>query len=299
MSGCQRETVPQPTATALKPVEAVTAVKTQFPQADQMVFTSIGDKHIWRVNFVQNSVLYSAATSSQKLLTAYQLSNGQQPDTLTSLTANTVIDGGTFSSFREQRYDWFRNPANNGKRVLADYIWQGTKYTYRWGITNINGGTTYVTEMLPFYEMEFRTESLADLPFGVQRSMSDQYLRFQYALVRADGQGRRFSTVYARQNNNPFELVYNNDGVLLEVSNLQNPERLGSLSDLPSAIQTYLRETPELAGFSLQGQFSIIARSYFGPLQTYRVNLQKGRQTWFMTFDGSGKLLSRSYLNLV
>ena len=56
---------------------------------------------------------------------------------------------------------------------------------------------------------------------------------------------------------------------------------------------------PELAGFSNSGQFSLLSKSQYAGITTYTVNLQKGRQTWFMTFDQQGQLVRRTYLNLV
>ncbi|MVM40198.1 hypothetical protein GO730_25435 [Spirosoma sp. HMF3257] len=296
---CHQQADLQPATQETQPANAIAAIRTQFPNAENMLFTSLGTNTLWQVSFAQRNTQYTAATSGQKLLVAYQLKSPTQPDSLVSLIKSTVVDGGAFSNFREQDYSWYNDLANNGKRILADYDWQNTRYTFRWGITTINGNITYVTEVLPFYQLEYRTESVDDLPAPVKQAMANQYLEFSYALVQVDAQGRKRCTVYVRQNNNPFELVYDNEGVLLQASNLQNPQYLNQIDQLPASIQTYLHNTPELAGFALQGQFALLSKSNFGSLQTYRVNLQKGRQTWFMTFDSNGQLISRAYLNLV
>ncbi|GAB4022216.1 hypothetical protein GCM10028773_34090 [Spirosoma koreense] len=281
------------------PVSAIEAVTGQFPQAKDMVFKTLEKNRVWQVAFSQNAARYSAATDQQLLLVAYQLADRSVPDSLTSLVRSTVIDGGSFSNLKVQNYSWFKDPANNGQFILADYDWRGTSYTFRWTVTNISGRINYVTEMFPYYQLEYRTVTLADLPTTIQESLRNLRADFNYAIIQVDGHAKKRYSVTVQQASNVIALTYNDEGGLTAVSNPQTTQYFSQTSQLPTAIQAYLRDTPELAGFGLGGQFTLLARSTFDTMETYTVNLQKGRETWFMTFNGKGELMTRSYLNLV
>ncbi len=264
-----------------------------------MVFKTLEKNRVWQANFTQQSARYSAAANPQKLLIAYQLQTQSVPDSLSSLVRNTVIDGGTFTNLRVQDYSWFKDGGNSGQFLFADYDWQGNRYTFRWTVTSVNGKITYVTELLPSNQLEFRTETLLDLPLVIQQSLTAQGATFSYALVTVDAQNKKQYAVSVQQNNNYYNLTYAENGQLLTATGSANTQYYSFINQLPASIQTYLQQTPELVEFSNSGQFSLLGKSQYAGVTTYTVNLQKGRQTWFMTFDQQGQLVRRTYLNLV
>ncbi|WP_420151429.1 hypothetical protein [Spirosoma sp.] len=299
-SGCNKVNDIQPNDTEENiPVSAIEAVTGKFPQAKELVFKTLEKNQVWQVNFSQNAARFSAATNQQRLLVAYQVENRSLPDSLTSLVRNTVIDGGTFSNLRLQNYFWYGNATNNGQLILADYDWRGSRYTIRWNVSNVNGRITYVTEMLPYHQLEYRTETLANLPAIIQKSLQDQQADFNYAVVQVGQNTEKRYVLTVRQATNTPTLTYNDEGTLLGVTNLPNTQYYTAIDQLPSAIQTYLRNTSELSGFDVGGQFPLLSKTNYGTIETYTVNLQKGRETWFMTFNSNGELITRSYLNLV
>ncbi len=304
-SACNRviDSQPMPSIAPAEtiPASAIQTVVGQFPQAGNIIFTPLEKNRVWQVSFEEKAVRYQAVTNQQLLLVAYQLANAALPDSLTAQLANTVVEGGTFSNLRVQNYAWFRSATNNGQIILADYEWRGNRYMFRWNITTLNGQITYLTEMLPNTQLEYRTVTLADLPPLIQQSLVDQQVDFDNAEVQIDEQAKKRYSLTVRQTNSVYTLTYDNAGQLVSAVNLNAAQRFTSVSQLPSAIQSYLSNTAELAGFTPSGQFSLLAKTQYSyhNLETYSVNLQKGRQTWFLTFDGRGQLLSRSYLNMV
>ncbi|GAB3800081.1 hypothetical protein GCM10028819_24670 [Spirosoma humi] len=281
------------------PSSAIQAVTEQFPQADEMIFKTVQKNQVWQVSFSQKATRYSAAANTQRLLVAYQTENRSVPDSLSSLVRNTVIDGGTFSNLRVQNYSWFKDDSNNGLFVFADYDWLGNRYTFRWTITTINATTTYVTELFPYYQLEYRTTTLADLPAIIQESITRQPGEFSFATVQLDLQGKKRYAISLKQSSSTRQLQYTDEGVLISVYDPGQLQSLSALTQLPMPIQTYIQHTPELAGFGLGGQFTMLAKTSYNQLETYQVTLQKGKQTWFMLFNGQGELLKRTYLNLV
>ncbi len=294
---CNPVTDRQPTPSDGVSPNAIRAVTSRFPQAKEMIFTSLERDRVWQVNFNQQQAQYRAVTNQQTVLLADLLTTQAVPDSLALLVNNTVINGGTFTNLRAETYLWYRDSASADRFVFADYDWQGTRYTFRWTITNIKGNITYVLEMMPYYQLEYRTASQFDLPTSIQQSIGDQLTSFDHAIVRVDGQGKKQYSVAGQQKASFVSLTYDDAATL--IGNSGNQQRLTSIGQLPAGIQTYIRDAPELVGFGLAGQFAGLTKSTNKEVDTYSVVLQKGRQTWFMVFSREGQLLSRSYLNLV
>lgn len=299
-SACNRVIDSQPTpvpANETIPASAIQAVVARFPQAETMVFTQLEKNQVWQVSFQQKAIPYQAVTNSQQLLVAFQTDKSAIPDSLQATLTNSVVAGGILSNLRLQAYNPLTSP--NDRVVLADYNWQSTRYTFRWTITSLSGQITYLTELLPETQLQYRTEALTDLPPLVQQSLAEQQVDFDNAQVEVDGQGKKRYSLTVRQNSSLFTLLYDDAGQLLGAMNPSVAQRYTAPDQLPATIQAYLSRTPELANFTLGGQFSLLAKTTYRGLETYTVNLQKGRQTWFMIFNGQGQLVTRSYLNMV
>ena len=221
---CNGVTDDQVAPTETIPAAAIQALTDQYPGAADMVFKTLEKDRVWQVNFTQKSARFNAATSPQKLLIAYQLQTQSVPDSLASLVRNTVLDGGTFTNLRVQNYSWFKDGGNNGQFIFADYDWQGNRYTFRWTVTSINGKITYVTELFPSNQLEFRTETLLDLPLVVQQSMTAQGASFSYALVTVDAQNKKQYAVSVQQNANYYTLTYAENGQLLAATGSANAQ---------------------------------------------------------------------------
>ncbi|GAB3997111.1 hypothetical protein GCM10028807_41430 [Spirosoma daeguense] len=299
-SACNRVIDSQQTpvpADKLIPTSAIQALVARFPQAEMMVFTPLEKNQVWRVSFQQKTVPYQAVTNSQQLLVAFQTDKSAIPDSLQATLTNSVVEGGVLSNLRLQAYSPLTSP--NDRVVLADYDWQNTRYTFRWTITNLSGQITYLTELLPELQLQFRTEALNDLPPLIQQSLAEQQVDFDNAQVQVDGQGKKRYSLTVRQNSSFYTLLYDDAGQLLGATNLSIAQRYTTVEQLPADIRAYLSRTPELANFTLGGQFSLLAKTTYRGLETYTVNLQKGRQAWLMTFNGQGQFVTRLYVNRV
>ena len=123
--------------------------------------------------------------------------------------------------------------------------------------------------------------------------LRQQGLTFTYAVIQVDASRYRRFMVSVRQQNQYWQLTYDEEGQLLAVSNPQTATFFQQLSELPSAIQQYLQRL-ELAGFGL-GANALSLHTY-GSMGTYRVNVQKDKQRWLLVFSDKSQLVSRSFL---
>ncbi|GAB3752577.1 hypothetical protein [Spirosoma pomorum] len=303
-SACNRVIDSQPApvdAEETVPASAIRPVISRYPQATDLVFTSLEKNQVWRVTFQQQTTRYQAVTNQQLLLTAYQLAPAVSLDSLRATLKNTLIDGGTLSNIRRQDYSWYRDvePINNGAVLLADYVWRGNTYTVRWTSADVFGQMTYRTELLAPTQLDYYTVTLADLPLPIQQSLAEQQIGFTRARVQVDGQGQKQYTLIVPQPNKTYTLTYNTAGQLVAAVTTNAAQRFTAVSQLPSSIQAYLTRTPELAGFGPEGTMAQLTKTEYRGLETYTVNLQNGQQVWLMTFNGQGQLLSRSYVNTI
>lgn len=303
-SGCNRVIDSQPLPIdpdETVPPSAIQIVASRYPQAVELVFSPLEKDQVWRVNFQQRATRYQAVTNQQLLLVAYQLTPTVSADSLRATLSNTAISGGTLSNIRLQEYNWYRNveAIDNGQVILADYSWHGNSYTLRWSAAVLSGQAIYRTELIPQTELDYRTVTLADLPPLIQQSLAEQQTGFTNARVQIDGQSQKHYTLIVPQPNATYTLTYNTAGNLLGAVTTNAIQRFSAVSQLPASIQAYLNSTPELAGFSLGGDQSLLARTDYRGLQTYTVKLQNGQQVWQMTFNSQGQLLTRSYTYMI
>ena len=297
-SSCNRFDDQQPTPDHGPPPGSLQALTQQYPQAQDIQFTTLANNQLWLATFVQQSRRYQALLSPERLLSADQRIDDVLADSLTRLLAPTVVAGGTFDNPRLRHYDWFRSPGNAGKvmPVYADYTWQQQPYTASWTITQLaSGQITYYLELLPFQLAAYETDTLTDLPESLRATLREQGLTFTYAWVQVEAVGKRRYTLSVQKQGEYLYLSYDEGGQLIAVSNEPTAQHLQQLDQLPPAIQQYLQR-PELADFGLKGTDASLTHHTYGTRSTYRVNLQKDNQAWLMTFSDQGQLISRSFL---
>ncbi len=296
-SSCNRYNDQQPTPDNGPPSSSVQALTQQYPQAQDILFTTLANNQLWQTNFIQQRQRYQALLSPTRLLTADQLIDGGVPDSLSRLLTSTVVAGGTFSNPRLRHYDWF-SAGNSGKvmHLFADYTWQQQPYTVSWTVTQLSSGqVTYYLELLPYQLAEYETDRLSEVPESLQGTLRQQGLTFTYGWIQVDALRQRHGTLSVQKQGQQVYLNYDDDGQPLAVSNQQTAQFFQQLDQLPPAIQQYLQRS-ELVGFGLKGADASLARHTYGSLSTYRVNLQKDNQAWLMTFSDKGQLISRSFL---
>ncbi len=304
-SSCNRFTDQQPTPDSGPPPASVQALTQQYPQAQDILFTTIVPNRLWQATFTQQRQRYQALTSPTQLLTTDQLIEGSVPDSLTRVLESTVVAGGRYSNPRFRQYDWFRAVTTNGQftYLYADYTWQQQPYTIYWSIARpAVGKAFYNAYLLPFQKVDYQTRTLADLPETIQASLRNQNLLFTLAVIQVDGFGKRRYTLSVQQPTAPlkdqyWQLTYDDDGQLLGATNQATAYFFQQRDQLPPAIQQYLQR-PELTDFDLGtkgGQFGSFARHTYGALNTFSVNVEKGNQAWVMTFSDKGQLISRVF----
>ena len=304
-SSCNRFIDRQPTPDSGPPPASVQALTRQYPQAQDILFTTVVPNRLWQANFVQLRRHYQALTSPTQLLTTDQLAEGSVPDSLARPLEPTVVAGGTFSNFRLRQYDWFRTVTGNGQFIYAyaDYTWQQQPYTVYWFISpSLVGKAYYNAYLLPYQKTDYQTRTLADLPETIQTSLRDQNLLFTLAVIQIDAVNRRRYTLSVQQTSVPlkdqyWQLTYDDSGQLLAATNQATATLFQQRDQLPPSIQQYLQR-PELAGFDLGrkgGQFDSFARHTYGSLTTYAVNVEKDKQAWVMLFSEQGQLVSQTF----
>jgi hypothetical protein len=308
-SSCSRFTDNQPTPDQGPSPNSVQALLSQYPQAQDVLFTTLVDNQLWKATFNQQQQRHQALVNANRLLTADKLVEGTLADSLTRLLAPTVMAGGTFSNPYIRRYtDWFTNKISNDppENVYADYTWQQQRYTVVWTLARPTiSKPFYNLELQPYQLANYQSTRLTDLPAVIQQKLSDQGLVFFNAIVQLDASHKRQYQLAVRQPSSPsdeqyWQLTYNDEGQLLVATNQASANTLfyQQLDQLPTAIQDYLHR-PELAGFDLTrggGFYGYTCRYTYGTLTTYRVCLVKGLQAWQLFFSDTGQLISRSFL---
>ncbi|MCX6213665.1 hypothetical protein [Spirosoma sp.] len=297
-SGCNHYTDQQPTPDNGPPSARVQGLIQQYPQAQNILFTTLANNQLWQADFIRQGQPYKALLSPGRLLTTDQRMEGRVPDSLARLLDQTAVAGGTFSNLRLRQYDWFNNPATNGqvKQVYADYRWQQQPYTASWTLTQLpSGQVSYYLELLPFQATEYQTDSLTELPESLQAALRQQGLTFTYAWIQLDALHQRHGTLSVQKQGQQLYLSYDDEGRPIAVNNQPTAQFFQQVDQLPASIQAYLQR-PELAGFGVNGADASLAHHAYASLSTYHVNLQKDNQAWLMTFSDQGQLISRSFL---
>lgn len=302
-SSCNRFIDQQPAPDKGPPIGSVLAITQWYPQAQDVVLTTVSDNQLWQASFTQQRHRYQGLVDPGRLLSADQMIEGELPDSLTRLLKPTVVAGGTLSKprFRQWEYGWsgLRNLSGPIEYLLADYIWQQQLYTARWTVAQPTTGKAYYNlELTPLQQAEYQTGTLTDLPESIQTILREQGLTFTYATIQLTATGQRRYALSVNQQGQYWNLTYTEDGQLLAVSNPQTAQLIQQAEQLPSSIQAYLRR-PEVAGFSLnQGSamYGYTARHTYSTMSTYRISLIKDNQAWLLLFSDRGQLISQSFL---
>lgn len=300
-SGCNRFIDQQPTPDTGPPAGSVGVLSQMYPQAGDIVFTTLLPNQLWRATFVQQRHRYQALTSPTQMLLVDQLVEGILADSITRLLEPTVMAGGTFSNPRIRHYEWNRTVIHPSGRFIyhyADYTWQGQPYTMYWTIAWPPAGRPFYNLYLqPFQEVAYDTKALTDLPESIQSSLRQQGMSLSLARIQLDGTGKRRYLLSVQQPSAPpaeqyWQFTYDDNGQILAAVNDATAQFSQQLDQLPPAIQQYMQR-PEMAGFTLSGS---VGRHTYGPLITYALKVQKDKQYWDMLFTGDGQLISRTFL---
>ncbi|MBC8152959.1 MAG: hypothetical protein H7Z72_08620 [Bacteroidetes bacterium] len=306
-SSCNRFDDQQPTPDYGPPAGTVQALTGRYPQAQDILFTTLAPNQLWQATFTQQRQRYQALTSPAQLLTADQLLDGAVPDSLARLLESTVVAGGTFSNLRLRHYEWHRTVVHPNGRLMylyADYTWHQQPYTVYWSLAWPTTGRPYYNlHLLPFQQTEYQTKTLTDIPELIRADLDRLGLTFRYAMIQVGPHGKRHYGLFAQQpsalpTGQYWQLDYNEDGQLLAVTNPQTAQVFQRMDQLPPAIQAYLQQ-PAMAGFVLGqggGAHGSPTRHTYGLLSTYQVSVQKDNQRWLLIFSDNGQLISRSFL---
>ncbi|MBC8153943.1 MAG: hypothetical protein H7Z72_13620 [Bacteroidetes bacterium] len=301
-SSCNRFIDQQPTPDHGPPAGTVQALTRQYPQAGDILFTTLVPNQLWQATFTYQRQRYQALTSPVQLLSADQLADGILPDSLTRLLAPTVVAGGTFSNFRLRHYDWHRTVVHPNGRLIyvyADYTWHQQSHTVYWSLAwPPSGKPFYNFHLLPFQQADYQTRTLTDIPESLRADLDRLGLTFTYAVIQVGALGKRRYTLSAQlpsalPSGQYWQLNYGEDEQLLAIMNNGTAYHFRDSNELPPAIRHYLQQ-PELAGFGLHPA-NWFRRHTYGSLTTYAVTVEKDKQAWVMTFSDKGQLLSRNF----
>ncbi|GAB2516684.1 hypothetical protein [Spirosoma aerophilum] len=309
ISSCSHFTDNQPTPDHGPSANSVQALLGQYPQAQDVLFTTLVDNQLWMATFIQQRQHYQALVNPDRLLTVDQLVEGMLADSLTRLLTPTVMAGGTFSHPRIRRYTgWYTNPVQHDppENVYAEYTWQQQPYSASWYLARPATGKPYYNlELRPYELANYQSTRRTDLPAVIQQRLDEQGLVFLSAVIQLDASYNRQYQLSVRQpassaDEQYWQLTYNDEGQLLTATNQQSASTqfYQQLNQLPPAIQNYLRR-PELTGFELSrgGAFyGYTCRYTYGTLTTYRISLVKEKQAWQLIFSEDGQLISRSFV---
>lgn len=310
-SSCSHFTDNQPTPDQGPSASSVQALLGQYPQAQDVLLTTLVDNQLWMATFNQQRHRYQALINPDRLLTADEFVEGTLADSLTRLLTPTVMAGGTVSNPRIRRYTgWYTNPATNDppEQVYAEYTWQQQPYSVSWSLARPTTSQPYYNlELRPYQLAHYQSTSLPDLPAVIQQRLNGQGLVFLSAVIQLDASHNRQYQLAVQQPTSPadeqyWQLTYNDAGQLLTATNQQSASTqfYQQLDQLPPTIQGYLRR-PELAGFELSrggGFYGYTCRYTYGTLTTYRISLVKEKQAWQLMFSADGQLISRSFLSV-
>lgn len=302
-SSCNRFIDKQPTPDHGPPAGTVQALTGLYPQAQDILFTTIVPNQLWRATFTQQRQRYQALTKPAQLLTADQLVDGSLPDSLTRLLAPTAVAGGTFSNPRFQHWQKGWASVIDSIRPMpylyADYTWHQQAYTVYWSLARpTTGRPFYNLQLLPFRQGEYQTRALTDIPELIRADLDRLGLTFWYAIIQVGTLGKQRYKLFAQQpsalpTGQYWQLDYDENEQLLAIINNGTAHNFKEPDQLPLAIQQYLQR-PELAGFSLH-QSNWFRRHTYGSLTTYAVTVEKDKQAWIMLFSDKGQLISRSF----
>lgn len=310
-SSCNRYTDNQPTPDSGPPPGSIQALTKQYPQAQDIVLTTVANNQLWQATFMQQRQRYQALVSPNRLLTADRLIDDALADSLVRLLDPTVMAGGTYKNPRYRQYmGWFTNPVISGPPayVHADYTWQQQPFTAYWFIVRPGTGPAiYNLELLPYQLDDYQTTQLTDLPEVIQQTLRDEGLVFSNAVVQLDASHKRRYQLSVQQPKLPASeqfllLTYDDDGQLLTAVNQQSSSAqvIKQLDQLPPVILDYLQR-PELAGFSLNqnsGFYGYSMRYTYGTRITYQISMLKDKQAWLLQFSDKGQLIRRSFLTV-
>ena len=302
-SSCNRFIDQQPTPDQGPPAESVQAITRWYPQAQDILLTTLVNNQLWQASFTQQRYRYQALVGSGRLLTADQVVESDLPDSLTRLVKPTVVAGGTFSQprFRQWQFGWsgLRDLSGPLEYLFATYVWQQQRYTAQWSVARPTTGKAYYNfELSPFWPVEYQTDNLTDISESIQTVLQEQSLTFTYAVIQMDAAGQRRYALSVNRQGQYWNLTYNNEGQLLAANNPQTAQLIQQVDQLPASVQAYLQR-PELVGFALNrgsAMYGYTAHHTYGSLGTYRVSLINGNQGWLLLFSDSGQLISQSFL---
>ncbi|MCK8493579.1 hypothetical protein M0L20_17065 [Spirosoma sp. RP8] len=113
------------------PVTAVQAIKNSYPQATNILFTTLTKNQLWRANFTQRSINYQTQVNATAIVSAVYKELAPDFAPFKNLTDKLAIQGGSFSKLQGIDND-------TSQTRLMQYTFNGATYQliYQPGVNN-------------------------------------------------------------------------------------------------------------------------------------------------------------------
>lgn len=284
------------------PTKAIQVVKTHFPDANELVFTTLLPDKVWEARFTSQTRKYSSLVDRDKMWETFLHDSNSTPSLLTYLMTNTAFKGGDFSNNAED-ISFFPTPQRKNRLV---YRLHNEDYSLTW--QRLNGLTNYRPSyaVIASFKHAIVMPSIEDLPRTIQGYISqNKELTFVRSEVRIDLKDEKQFIVTVRFNKDasPTEarLLFDQSETLQWVSREFNQPKIDSagsnIEKLPDAIQFILDNSPKLQGFEHPSTTVDKWKGEYNGVTSYTIKLWKEdtKEQCELQFNAAGKLLEKIY----
>lgn len=233
------------------PETVVKVVKAKFPKAEDLVFKPILEDKIWEVRLKSEADQYSSLVDYGKMWETFRIMPDGAPAALQESLQKTAFGNGTFSAYNTSFF------ATTAKHKLI-YNFKNENYSFEWEdvYPNVNSSAAFDPSLY-----RITTYDIGDLPTFVKDTINAiPTLTFVvgYTWVRLDG-SRAYYVVGKLNDGSLYDqllLFFDDKGKLRWSSNLFTqpglPRVSSNLETVPAAIEQYLDNAPELAGYQYE-----------------------------------------------
>jgi hypothetical protein len=279
------------------PAATVNAVKTKFPDAEELVFKPILENRIWEVKLRSAQQRYTSLVDFGKMWDTFKAIPDSMPTVLDKSLGKSKFAGGALSSYS------IGTSAYGSKLYRLVYGFQGNNYSLEWSDYNVASqlGSAILDPSL----YRITTFDIRDIPLVIKDFIS---ARSQFTFVsaqtwvRLDYSKMYYVQVKIRKSAGRVDdggLIFDAEGRIRwfgdGFTQAGVPTVSSNLDPVPEKIQQYIANSPELAGFEYQNK---IVNELEGVKSYYlkmRYENKSKTEMCEMYFDPDANLLSKRY----
>lgn len=294
-SGCNSVKEPQPDPPSEEiPQEVASNVYNLFPRATGMVArTFIRDK-VWKVNFKQDELQFISVLNRTQHLAHAKLLDEQVPETLRRITDSQLIQGGTYTNFREDD-----SSPGYPQQFCAEYHWNNQNFTIRW-VNSVDDWSSFDKAIYMFPETELTYySSYEELPDKIQSLLKPRYFQPGGAKVYVRNGIPSVFAVGGQSTSLSYNDMLIDDTGKVFFSMMGNIEYYNALDEFPKKVRDCIKNNTAYA--SMVYRYGL--RFEDGPFGGYRVDLTPAqvmlsRQEVNLYFDKDGNLVETYFTAL-